>query len=489
MTPSQIKANQPQYTITPADEKRQKTIADAWQAYHGCLEPPLMKMPGQPDDNVLTNRMASIVNGGVDFLFGQELEISLEEGAPDGAQEFLDCFWGRKETRIPLLQKLAMNGAIAGQAYLRIVPSKNGKVFRPVVIDPAIVFAKTSPQDCETVMMYCIQYSNQEIITGSTPQTVYYREELVCIDPDVDQAEDGDNNMQDIDSTWQIQHWTRIGDKGSWNPIGDPILWAYPFPPMFACQNLPMPNEFLGTPDITPDLIGVNNALNLVNSDINRVLKLFGSPIIYATGASEQVIDIRPGKIIGLPTPDSKIVAVTISSDIANGLAFAKDMRSDIDEQASWPSVATGRITDIPRGNVSGIAIELMFAPALKKTDKKRCLYGELIIDVSQALLILGKYSNQADDISVILAWQNPLPHDDLASIQAAIAKKQIGISNTTLQRENGYDPEEELELAQTEDAQTLTSFNKGQGMPPALPQAPAPPTPQAPSPFIGRGE
>jgi hypothetical protein len=451
---------QPAYEMTDADRARQKRIADAWQAYRGELTPPLKKMDGQPDDNVLSNRMQAIVDRGVDFLFGKELEIAVEEGAPQEAQDFLDLTWGRKETRIPLLQKLAMNGALAGQAYLRIVPELD-KTYRLVVVDPSTVFVQTAPQDCETVQLYCIEYGCDEKINGK-PARVYYREEMARIDPDQD-GDDG-NPFADTDATWLIQHWSRVGDRGNWTPAGDPIGWPYPFPPLFSCQNLPTPNDYWGLPDITPDLIGTNEALNLVQSCINRILKLYGQPILYATGTGEQVIDIRPGKIIGLPLPESKIVAVTLASDVANALSFATALRSDIDEQSAIPGVATGRISELPRGNMSGIALELLFMPTIKKTDKKKCLYGELIIDVSKALLILNGMS---PDIDITLAWQSPLPADDLQALQAAVLKKQLSISDSTIQRELGYDPEEEMELSQTEDAQKITAFARGQGFPP----------------------
>lgn len=91
----------------------------------------------------------------------------------------------------------------------------------------------------------------------------------------------------------------------------------------------------------------------------------------------------------------------------------------------------------------------------LKLVDKKRCLYGGTIIDVSQALLLLNGMDPQTD---ITLAWQNPLPHDDLPDAQKAVTLKQIGISNTTLQREMGYDPEEELALSQAEDERAMES-------------------------------
>jgi hypothetical protein len=454
---------QPQYEITEADKARQKLIAAAWKAYNGELDPPLQKMPGQPDDNVLSNRCQAVVDRGVDFLFGKELEVSLEESAPDEAQKLLDTVWGRKETRIPLLQKLAMNGAIAGQAFLRIVPMPNDKTTRLIAVDPATVFVQTAPQDCETVLLYCIEYSTTQKIDNK-PAEVFYREEIARIDPDND-GDDG-NPLADVDASWSVQHWSRIGDRGPWTPAGEPIPWDYPFPPIFACQNLPMPNSFWGKPDITTDLIGLNYALNLVQSNVNRVQKLYGQPIIYATGTGESVIDIKPGRIIGLPLTESKIVAVPLPSDVANALSFAGNLRSDIDELSGIPGVAMGRI-DTPARGMSGIAIELLFMPLLKKTDKKQCSYGELIIDVSKALLIMSRMSDQ---IEMTLAWQSPLPSDDLPTVQAALMKQQVGISNSTLQRELGYDPDEELALSQTEDAQTITNFSRGRGMPPTDP-------------------
>ena len=443
-------ANQPQYTITKADKQQKLEIAAAWDAYKGNFKPALQVLENEPDPNVISNRCQPVVNRGVEFLFDQELEISVESDAPAGVQDLINKSWGIKETRLPLLQKLAMNGAIAGQGFLRIVPQSDG-TFRLLVPDPATIYVETDTQDVETVTLYCTEYSMQK-----NQQTIFYREEIARIDP-------GD--------TWNIEHWTRIGAYGDWQSGGPAIPWPYTFAPIFSCQNLPMPNSFWGFPDITPDLINLNDALNLVLTDINSTNRWYGRPIVYATGTGEQLIDIKPGRIIGLPTAESKIVSVAFASDMGSSLAFSNDLRSDIDELTGVPGVATGRISALPRGSMSGIAIELLFMPLLKKMQKKRCLYGDLILQVTNAFLVLSKIS-AAYDISI--AWQNPLPVDDLATVQAAIAKKPIGISNSTLQRELGYDPQEELALSQTEDAQAAAALAAQQAA--MMPTTPAPP-------------
>src|SRR5260221_14609280 len=77
-----------------------------------------------------------------------------------------------------LLQELAMNGAMAGAAFLRIVPDEDG-TYELVNIDPATVFMKTAPQNCNRILLYCIQYSQNEKIEGRSQQ-VYYREEIAA---------------------------------------------------------------------------------------------------------------------------------------------------------------------------------------------------------------------------------------------------------------------------------------------------------------------
>ena len=455
LSPSTQALDQPTYEITEEDQRRVLRIGQAWKAYDGLLDKPLVPMAGEADDNVIYNGIAPVVNTIDDFLFGRELELSVEDKAPDEVQTFLDKVWGRKEKRLPLLQDMGMNGSVAGRGFLRIVPGRRGK-YRLIVPDPATIFVETAPQDCETVLLYCSQYSKDGKDDYGRPQRIYYREEIQRIDPDGNAS----RWMPDDDDTWQIQHWTQVTSgtlipkMGNWHPVGEPIVWPYPFAPLFSCKNLPRPNEFWATPDVTPDLIGLNAALNLVLSCMNRNGKLLGHPILYGTGAGESDLDRAPGKIAWLG-PDGKIVAVALPTDLANMLKFAEDLRSSMDERSSVPGVATGRIATMPRGNLSGIAIELLFMSLLKLVDKKRCLYGGTIIDVSQALLLLNGMDPQTD---ITLAWQNPLPHDDLPDAQKAVTLKQIGISNTTLQREMGYDPEEELALSQAEDERAMES-------------------------------
>jgi hypothetical protein len=454
-------STQPQYEITSADRERIEAIQLAWQAHDGELKKPLVPMPDETDMNVMGNEVMPAVNAIVDFVFGDEVEISVGQSDPADAQKFLDDVWGRKETRIPLLQRLLMNGDASGRAFMRIVPSsvKTGKQqkFRLIEVDPITIFVQTAPQDCQTVLLFCIQYSCDGKNALGKPVKVYYREEISRVDPD----QDGDDGrpFDDEDATWIIQHWTQELQSGNmqptnnnWIPAGDPILWPYPFPPIFSCQNLPKPNDFWGYPGINKSLIGINNAINFINSNINVTEKI--QRILYAPGMGEGSINITPGKIVQLPLPENEIKAVNMQSNTANSREFAGDLRGEVEELTGVPMIASGRTAYMPSGPQSGIAIKLLFMSLLKKMNKMRCLYGELIIDVSKALLILAGF--KGEDIDITLGWQNPLPVDEYQDLQAAQLKIAIGVSKTTVLKEFGYDPIEEAKLRAEEAAEAL---------------------------------
>jgi|SRR5579872_4054109 len=76
-----------------------------------------------------------------------------------------------------------------------------------------------------------------------------------------------------------------------------------------------------------------------------------------------------------------------------------------------------------------------------------------------------------SSDIDITLSWESPLPVDDLPTVQAYILLKSIGVSNSSIMRKLGYDPEEEMKLSQAEDAQAMANnpLMQQQG---ALPQA-----------------
>lgn len=342
---------------------------------------------------------------------------------------------------------------------------------RLVLLDPANVTVATSPDDCDVVESYTIEWQGVDSVSGKPAQR---REVSLRIDPDGRSAE----GLADDDDTWTITSYTLRA--GVWQPDDDPIVWPHPWPPIVDCQNLPNPNEYWGIPDLTPDLIEVNRVLNFVQSNISRIIKVHAHPWIWGRGFTASQIDMTPGRIIILPSERSELVAIAAHGDLPSAMTFAANLRSDMDEQSRVPAVALGRLTDLPKGNISGVALQLLFRPLIEKTVMKQRLYGKLIREVSKRLLDLGGYDYSTH---IELHWQNLLPIDDLAAAQTATALQNLGVSQQTLLAELGYNADEEAERTQAEATRKVAQFARGQGAPP-IPAGPPMPhiaTPPAP--------
>src|SRR5438034_8130191 len=102
---------------------------------------------------------------------------------------------------------------------------------------------------------------------------------------------------------------------------------------------MPRPNESWGAADVTSDLIGMNKALNLLQSCMQQVQILYGHPFLSASGMGEGNLRYEPGRIMLLPE-GVKLEAVTLTSDVANSIAFADEIRSDMDELFGVPGLA-----------------------------------------------------------------------------------------------------------------------------------------------------
>src|SRR5260370_33668559 len=92
-------------------------------------------MPDEPDMNIISNRVVEFVNASNDFLFAKELQITCDEGSPANDHQFINDTWGRKETRIPFLIRLGLNGVMARTPILRTVVRRTERKDRLVRID------------------------------------------------------------------------------------------------------------------------------------------------------------------------------------------------------------------------------------------------------------------------------------------------------------------------------------------------------------------
>lgn len=438
-----------QAPVPREDIDRKQRMREAWKSYRGELQPPLKISPNQPDDNVLSNRCAPIVDKGVSFLFGNVLKIEATDESTDSdadedspIQDFINGLWGDDDDRMTTLSQMAINGGVCGSAFLKLIPAQGSMKYpRIVVMDPMLIRVVTAPDDISLIQAYIIEYNH-----GSSD--LQKRQIIARVDPDNTVGIAGE---YDLDDTWMIANYVRrtqanSGQDGRWIQVGDTVEWPYPFAPIFPAQNLPNPNEQWGVPDLTQDLIGLNKVLNFVQSNTSRIVKYHGHPITYAVGLSSTQIQIGVDDLICLPSPDSKLEKLEAMTDFPGLLNFASNIRADMDEQSRVPAVALGRTEALPKGNISGVALQLLFQPLIEKTLMKRRLVGKCIRDITRAALVIAGLIDLADyeDYQIDLHWPPILPSDDLQAAQEAVLLQGLGVSQATIFAGLGLDAQDE---------------------------------------------
>jgi len=346
---------------------RANRIAQRWKAYHGEHERQLKVRPGQTDDNVIVNYCRVIVDKGVSFLFGQEPRFELDETTTTPAEEWLEACWSanRKAT---FLQRLALSGAIGGQAFVKIVPPPApGSFPRLVILDPATVTPTWETDDIETVTRYRIQYP---AVDPSTGKPIAIRQFI---------EQDG--------AVWRITDQVSRADSTQWETTAE-ATWPHPWPPIVDCQNLTCPHEYWGISDLEDDVLQLNAAINFVLSNIARILRYHAHPKTWGKGFAAKQLDVAVDETIVLPSPDAELHNLEMVSDLSSSISLYERMREALHEVARVPEVATGKLDRA--GALSGVALRILYQPLLEKTESKRRTYGELLVEVNRRLLELG---------------------------------------------------------------------------------------------------
>lgn len=464
-----------QAPVPHADSERQRKMLEAWKSYRGEFPAPLKVAADQPNDNATVNFCGPIAEKGASWLFNAPLKITATEKSsntkaptaaslikPSPIQDFLNGFWGDEDDCMSLLADAALNGGVCGEVFLKLIPVQgNMKYPRIVVMDPLLVRIVTAPDDCSLTMAYVIEYVG---INGLQSRQIIARN-----DPDGSAANAGE---YDINDTWTITNYSKKAQASTWSLDGGAKDWEYPFPPIFCCKNLPNPNESWGTPDLTPDLIAQNKTLNFLLSNLVRIIKFHGHPKTWAKGVRAGQISIGVDDLIVLESTDAQLGTITPMERFDGILSVIANVMSNIDQQSRVPAVALGRQEHLPSGNLSGVALALMFQPLIEKTTQKRRLYGRLIREVSRAALVMAGLIPVEDfeGYKVALHWEPLLPMDTLVAAQEAVLLQSIGVSQETIFSGLGLSAEDEASKKAEEDVQKLVDYSRGVGLPPNPP-------------------
>lgn len=413
-----------------AERTRARAIHRAWEVYEGARRHE--QDPHRDEDEIRLNLAGLIVDAGVDFLFGQDLTVDLDDDGETGEPEkWLADAWGRRMTLT--LQAAATHGAVGGHAVMRIVPIDGADPRttppRVLAIDPANYAAIWEPADLETLIAQVIHWQ------GIDPngRTVAHRQVL-----------------EPVGTTWLItEQESRDGHSGRWVTTGE-IAWPHNWSPVLDTQNLPAPGRYYGRPDLTADVLDTQDAVNASLSRTSRKDRLQNKRILVAKGFNADESGLVDGDdLIELPDGESELTAVDAATgQVRDSLELYRTVKAALHEISRVPEIAAGRLDNV--GQLSGLALQILYGPLIRKTETKRRTYGALVGDVSARLLELGGYG-LASDHHVALRWPAVLPTDDESEARTAQMRQDAGVSVGTTLAEMGYDPAAEAEARDEE--------------------------------------
>jgi hypothetical protein len=410
-----------------AEEERQRLARykAAWLRYDGEFPKPLKKKPDQPDHNVIVNLAALIVDTGVSFLFGKDVtfELDRQRDTPSAEEQWLEQAWqaNRKQS---LLMRLALNGGVCGHVFVKLVQAQPYP--RLVNLDPAIVKPTWDPHDIEKLVKVTIQFTG---LRPSDGKLVTYRQR---IEPDGALTGQGP-------AAWHITDEEQLVGSSVWVTTNEEA-WPYPICPVQHAQNLPKPNEFWGKADLEKDVTDLNEALNFLLSNLNRILYFHAHPKTVGKGlaGTGKQLDMAVDGTILIPAA-ADLYTLEMQGDLSSSLDLYHKVKEALHQVAQLPEIASGKVEDI--GQLSGLALKILYGPLLQRTGVKRILYGDLLTDLNRGLLLLG---NKSAERPITNVWQDALPSDPKTDAETAILDKQIGVSEDTLMQKRGYDPDVE---------------------------------------------
>lgn len=430
-----------------AEERaRLERWSKAWDAYFGNLPDTLKVKFNQADDNVKVNYAKLIVNKGVSFLFGQPVGFDLDSDSDERtpAEEWLDeCI--RVNGGQLLWQKLAINGGVCGHAFLKIAPGSAGSTSSPTVyprlinLSPEYVTVACDPDDIDIVHRYIIQYPAR----GKNGERLVMRQ-----------------TMERAGAVWTIKD--EVSTNGGQFVTQQELTWNFSWPPIIDCQNLPSPNEYYGIADIEEDVLALNGTINFTLSNLQRIIRFHAHPKTWGSGFNAKELKTGVDDTLVFTNPDAQLHNLEMQSDLTSSINYYLRLKEALHEISYVPEVATGKLENT--GQLSGVALAIMYQPLIDRTEQKRLTYGALLIELFRRLL---EMSNHGADNLVTLHWPKLLPANRLEDLQAALLEKQIGVSEDTLLRGLGRNPDVEREKRESDSAdiaeQMLGAFERGE--------------------------
>jgi hypothetical protein len=213
--------------------------------------------------------------------------------------------------------------------------------------------------------------------------------------------------------------------------------------PLVHIQNATLPFSYAGASDVEP-LIPLQDELNTRMSDRANRITLQSFKMYLGKGIDGFLeMPVSPGRMWATDNDQASVVEFGGDSNCPSETGHIGDIREAMDKLSSVTAIAAGSIKDRIGNLTSAAALRITLMALLSKIDRKRTTYGMGIRRLCELILAwvnaCGALPNTPEERAVNLYWSDPLPGDEMESIQEAQAKVNLGVAKEVVLKELGY--------------------------------------------------
>ncbi len=418
--------------------ERRRYIANAWKYYRGEHKKPLKVRVDQPDDNVILNLCKRLANSSVAMLVGRGVKFDLQEGATTPAEATLEQFWQANKKQL-FLNNLALFGSVTGQPVVQMV-LREGQPPRLINVNPELLTVLWQANDMEKIMAYILRWQVGRVI---------YRQDFIA--PDTPNG------------GWLVRELQKESGR-QWKIVNE-TTWPYPWAPLLTWQNLPNPGKFYGLSDL--ESAELNDAINFVASNINRILRFHAHPRTIGTGMrADDVEATAVDSFWAIPKKDANIFNLEMQSDLQSSMRFLDFLRGAFFSESAGVDMT---VFKDKIGSVTNFGLRVLFQDAIDRIELKHQTYGEALVELNRrALEVMGA----GKENYTVIHWPEALPSDKVELTKLIAMEMEGGLtSKETAAKKLGLDWETEQERLQAEAANTgslgealVRAFSAGKG-------------------------
>ncbi|MEK6862465.1 MAG: phage portal protein [Nanoarchaeota archaeon] len=406
-----------QFNLDNYEESRMMEVIQYWHFYQGSHWL-WRREQGEPQQTI--NYAKAVVDIGVDFLMGNSFSISskLDENKEE-LVPLINEIWDDNDRDL-LSQELALIGGVTGDAWIEITWDENLKRVVITVLDSTVVYPFWNPHNKDEMLQCSITYPAWKK-KGNDPDGAD-----LWVNPSNNRS--AELTMYRYKKVYTPEMIREYHDDMQVDEYPNPIGMI----PLAHIKNLPTTHNY-GMSDLK-DIIGLNREFNEKLTNVSDIINYHSAPTTIIYGARATSLEKSANKIwSGLPK-DARVENLELQTDLGALQKFLMDMKLAIHEVASIPQQAFGDIQ--PVSNTSGVALQVMYHPIVRKTKKKRLTYAKGIRDAN---ILIIKYldvyqvldfKGLKNPYSTIIEFPPMLPKDELLSMQLQLEKLNAGLTS-----------------------------------------------------------